>query len=316
MDVQTLDFLIKLSLLFLSVNILLTFITAQWRRYNNGRKRQIEMVFAQQISSFLYPLPNETPNFIKVQRAFSKIGVTESKPASVQFLIRLMIRTQQALSGSNHEKLQTLYRQIPPYKASISKVQQRDWFQKARGIREIYEMDQKQYFKEIAIYRDHKNVYLRRESQIALVCFLGWESLRFLPYLTRKISLWQQIKIVEKLRDICKEPNVDYLRKAYITKNHDALELVIRIIKKFYLITEADFVFMNLQHENYEVRKAAIYCLLSLGVKEVSIKDRLLEVSHQIPSEIQQRQIFKYLSKRYNKGLISTSKNENKVELF
>ncbi|WP_081209345.1 hypothetical protein [Salegentibacter sediminis] len=297
MDINTLEFLIKLSLIFLLVNILMTFFTAQWRRYNNTRKRQIEKVFAEQISSFLYPLPGETPNFIKVQRALRNIGIKESKPASVQFLIRLMIRTQQALGGSNHEKLQELYSQIPPYRASISKVQRKDWFQKARGIREIYEMDQRQYLKEIAIYRDHKNVYLRRESQIALVCFLGWESLRFLPYLSRKISLWQQIKIVEKLHDICKQPKVEYLRKAYTTKNPDAIELIIRIIKKFYLSSEAKFVFEHLKHENYEVRKAAIYCLLSLGVKQTLIRDQLQEVLHEIPSEIQQRQIMKYLAK-------------------
>lgn len=300
--------------MFLSINILVTFFTAQWRRYNNRRKLQIEKVFAQQISSFLYPLPGETPIFINVQRAFRAIGITESKPAAIQYLIRLMIRTQQSLAGKNHYKLQELYKQIPPYRASISKVRKRDWFQKARGIREIYEMDQKQYFKEIAIYRDHKNVYLRRESQIALVCFLGWESLRFLPYLSRRISLWQQIKIVEKLHDICKEPKVEYLRKAYITKNPDAIGLVIRIIKKFYLTSEADFIFKNLKHENYEVRKAAIYCLLSLGVKEVLIKDQLLEVIHEIPSEIQQRQIMKYLSKSEKKVVISTIKLEEKVE--
>ena len=301
--------------MFLSINILSTFITVQWRLYNNRRKMQIEKVFAQQISSFLYPLPDETPNFINVQRAFRKVGITKARPAAVQYLIRLMIRTEQALGGTNHTKLQKLYKQIPPYRASISKVEKRDWFQKARGIREIYEMDQKQYFKDIAIYRDHKNVYLRREAQIALVCFLGWESLRFLPYLTRKISLWQQIKIVEKLHDICKEPEVEYLRKAYITRNHDALELIIRIIKKFYLTTEADFVFKNLKHENYEVRKAAIYCLLSLGVKESLIKDQLLEVIHEIPSEIQQRQIMKYLSKSEKKVVISTIRLEEKVEL-
>ena len=65
---------------------------------------------------------------------------------------------------------------------------------KARGIREIYEMDQEQHIKRLIQERNNKNIFVRREAQIAMVIFLGWESFRFLPYLKREMTLWQQIK--------------------------------------------------------------------------------------------------------------------------
>lgn len=292
-----LEFFIKIFLLFLGFNILLTLGAAQWRRSTNRRKRMIEGVFANEISNFLYPQSGKKSSFIDVQRALGKVGVREERPSNVQFLIQLMIRTQQALGGANHFKLKKLYGQIPPYRASIDKLNKKDPFQKALGIKEIYEMDQNQHIKEIAAYRDHKNIYLRREAQIGLVSFLGWESLRFLPYLSRKISLWQQIKIVEKLHDICREPKLEYLHLAYSTQNTDAIELIIRIIKKFQLVSEVDYVFQNLKHPCYEVRKAAIYCLLSFKVRDKGIRERLVRSIDGIPSKIQQKQVMKYLAK-------------------
>jgi len=293
-----LRFLITLFLAFLAGNILLTFVAAQWRKHTNGRKKMIEDVFAEQISNFLYPINGLPPSFIEIQRALRNVGIREEKKSNVQYLIQLMIKTQRALGGVNHEKLKKLYGQIPPYRASIDKVlKSRSPFQKARGIREIHEMDQQHYIKSIAPFRDHPDKYVRREAQIALVSFLGWESLRFLPYLSRKISLWQQIKIVEKLDDLDEAPKIDYIRNAYSTTNPDAIELLLRIIKKFYLYSEIEYVFNNVIHKNYEVRKAAIYCLLSLNVLDHNIKKRLLESIGQIPSDIQRSQLIKYLNK-------------------
>ncbi|MBO6534267.1 MAG: hypothetical protein JJ885_09770 [Muricauda sp.] len=291
-------FLIVLFLCFLAGNILLTFVAARWRKHTRERKKKIEEVFAIQISNYLYPINGLSPSFIEVQRALRTVGVREEKKSNVQYLIQLMIKTQRALGGENHEKLKKLYGQIPPYRASIDKVlKSKSAFQKARGIREIHEMDQQQYIKSIAPYRDHPDKYVRREAQIALVSFLGWESLRFLPYLSRNISLWQQIKVVEKLDDLNEAPNMDYVRNAYSATNPGAIALLLRIIKKFYLYSEIEYVFENLTHHQYEVRKAAIYCLLSLNVLDHHIKHRLLESIDRIPSDIQRSQLIKYLNK-------------------
>lgn len=295
MQFNLIENLILLFFLFLLANISLTFGAAQIRKRKNRVRNRIETVFAEHISAMLYPLPGEKPDLIQTQRAIREAGVKDGKEENIQYAIQLMIRTQQALAGENHEKLKKLYTQIPPYGASIKKVRNKNPFIKARGVKEIYEMDQSQYLKEISKYWDDENIYLRREAQIAMVTFLGWESVRFLPYLTQRISLWQQIKIVEKLQDLCKYPTVKELREGYVSENPDVLELVIRIIKKYQLLSEVDFVFQCLEHPVFEVRNAAIYCLLSFNVNHEFIGQKLLELTPRIPSDMQQRQVVNYL---------------------
>ncbi|NJX17054.1 hypothetical protein HC176_16385, partial [Tamlana crocina] len=142
--------------------------------------------------------------------------------------------------GNNYNKLRLLFSQIPPYGASQSKLNSRKWYVKARGIREIYEMEQVQYIHDITRERNNPNIFVRRESHIAMVDFLGWESLRFLPYLKKEMNLWQQIKIVEKLYAHYPDAQIKYLKKVYGTQRPYAQELLMRIIRKFNLFTEVE----------------------------------------------------------------------------
>lgn len=191
-------------ILLVFLKILITILVILWGTitvsliYRKKRTRHLELIestFADITSRYLYPLPNDEFDLIEAQRAFRKIGIVPSKPRNVQYLIDLMIRTQRTLLGRNYYKLEELYKQIPPYRVSVNKLNSKKWYVKARGIREIYEMDQEQYILPIIKERNHKNIYVRREAQIAMVVFLGWKSLRFLPYLKRRMTLWQQSKL-------------------------------------------------------------------------------------------------------------------------
>lgn len=285
---------ISLALVVLGTLWLSILYSLNYRKRRVRKQKLIEENFAEIVSCYLYPEDGKELGLIEIQRKFNSIGIKPSKKKNVQYLILLMMRTQRAILGRNHERLQVLYKQIPPYRASISKVHKKDWYNKARGIREIYEMNQPQYLREIIPLRDHENIFVRREAQIALVVFLGWESLRFLPYLKWNMTLWQQIKIVEKLHDLYKEPNLAYLKRAYSVKSEYAIQLIIRIIRKYGLIEEIDYVLDHLDHADHEVREAAIYCIRSLKLPEekmVRVKVLFLE----IPTIAQQRQLINYI---------------------
>jgi hypothetical protein len=267
--------------------------------YRKMRKKQLERIeytFASEIANFLYPPKGEEYHFLKVQRALQAAGAKPSKRANIQYLIDLMIRAQRTMLGENYTKLRLLFSQIPPYRAAFSKLNSRKWYVKARGIREIYEMEQVQYLKEITRERNNPNIYVRREAQIAMVVFLGWESLRFLPYLKREMTLWQQIKIVEKLFALYPDPNIKYLKKSYATKRPYAQELLMRIIRKFNLFTEIQYIIDFLDHENFDRRETAIYCIRSfkLTVEQLQeVKKRIFN----IPTTEQQVQLLKYIDR-------------------
>lgn len=269
-------------------------VTLNYRRVRTARLEKIETTFADIVSRYLY---NDVENPItlpQIQASLKEVGIVKGKKNNIQFLIKLMIRTQRTILGNNYTKLQQLYSQIPPYGASISKISRFGWYRKARGIREIYEMNQSQYLDEIFKFRNHRNLYVRRESQIALVVFLGWESLRFIPYLKRNMTLWQQIKIVEKLYDLYPTPELKWLHKAYKTDKLFAKKLLMRIIRKYQLHEEIDYILTHLSHSDYEVRETAIYCIQTFAISNEKM-DWVKEVYEKIPSAVQKGQLLQYI---------------------
>lgn len=266
-----------------------------YRKIRKSQLNRIERTFASEISKFLYPAHGEEYHYLNVQRALQAVGAKPSKKGNIQYLIDLMIRAQRSMLGTNYNKLRLLFSQIPPYGASQSKLNSRKWYVKARGIREIYEMEQVQYIHDITRERNNPNIFVRREAQIAMVVFLGWESLRFLPYLKKEMTLWQQIKIVEKLYAHYPDAQIKYLKKVYGTQRPYAQELLMRIIRKFNLFTEVDYIVDFLDHESFDRRETAIYCLNSFKLTEEQlqeVKDKLFK----IPNTEQQVQLMQYVT--------------------
>lgn len=266
-----------------------------YRKRRTSRLQLIEATFADIVSRYLYNDPKNPLTITEIQRSLRNVGIKEGNRNNIQFLIKLMIRTQRTILGSNYYKLKTLYAQIPPYTASFEKINSWNWYKRARGIREIYEMDQSQYLDKIFKFQDHKNIFVRREAQIALVVFLGWESLRFLPYLKRKMTLWQQIKIVEKLYDLYPQPDLKWLRKGYKTEKLFAKKLLMRIIRKYMLHSETKFIVDHLNHEDYEVRETAIYCIQSFALSKAKM-DYVKKIYSEIANPTQQGQLLKYIA--------------------
>ncbi|WP_029034746.1 hypothetical protein [Salinimicrobium terrae] len=289
--------------LLLLISILLFFLVLVWCTigisllYRKIRKKQldrIEYTFANEIAKYLYPPRGEEYSFINVQRALQAVGAKPSKKANIQYLIDLMIRAQRTMLGENYIKLRLLFSQIPPYRAAQSKLKSRKWYVKARGIREIYEMEQSQYLKDVTRERNNPNIYVRREAQIAMVVFLGWESLRFLPYLKREMTLWQQIKIVEKLFALYPDPKIKYLKKTYATQRPYAQELLMRIIRKYNLFTEVDYIIGFLDHESFDRRETAIYCISSFKLTGEQLQEVKAKIFN-VPTIEQQVQLLKYI---------------------
>ncbi|MGA8854408.1 MAG: hypothetical protein WB492_09555 [Christiangramia sp.] len=265
-----------------------------YRKRRTKRLLKIEYTFADIVSRYLYDDPDNPLTLNEITTTLRDVGIKPKNNNNIQFLIRLMIRTQRTILGGNFSKIQKLYAQIPPYGVSIKKISSWSWYRKARGIREIYEMNQSQYFDEIFKYRNDRNIYVRREAQIALVVFLGWESLRFLPYLQRNMTLWQQIKIVEKLFDLYPKPELKWLHKAYKTEKLFGKKLIMRIIRKYELHGEIGYIIDNLNHQDYEVRETAIYCIRTFAVSSSNMQ-YIKELYDDIPNATQQGQLLNYI---------------------
>ena len=294
MDETTILYFIGIVFSILVIYWISITVSLIYRKNRTARLSKIENTFADIVSRYLYNDPENPISLTEITRTLRDVGIKEKNKNNIQFLIRLMIRTQRTIVGSNFYKLQKLYAQIPPYGVSVKKISSWNWYRQARGIRELYEMNQSQYFDEIFKYRNDRNIYVRREAQIALVVFLGWESLRFLPYLKRNMTLWQQIKIVEKLYDLYPKPELKWLHRAYKTDRLFGIKLLMRIIRKYELHAEIGYIVDHLNHDDYEVRETAIYCIKTFAVSS-STMEYIKNLYDDIPDATQQGQLLDYI---------------------
>ena len=285
---------IAIVLLILVIYWISIVVSVVYRKNRVARLAKIEATFADVVSRYLYNDPQDPITLSQINDRLKEVGIRPGNKNNIQYLIRLMIRTQRTILGDNYAKLKTLYSQIPPYNASYSKISSWNWYRRARGIREIYEMNQSQYVNDIQKFQNHKNIFVRREAQIAMVVFLGWESLRFLPYLKRNITLWQQIKIVEKLYDHHPTPELKWLHRAYQTDKLFGKKLLMRVIRKFQLHAETEYIIEHLNHPDYEVRETAIYCIQSFALSKNKMK-QIKELYEGIEDSTQQGHLLNYI---------------------
>jgi hypothetical protein len=108
------------------------------------------------------------------------------------------------------------------------------------------------------------------------------------------MSLWQQIKIVEKLHDLYPDPDLTYLKKAYNAEKPYAQELIMRIIRKFRLQDEVDYILQFLDHNIFDRRETAIYCISSFQLKEERLQV-LKRKFFNIPNIEHRLQLLKYI---------------------
>ncbi|WP_044397853.1 hypothetical protein [Lacinutrix sp. Hel_I_90] len=160
------------------------------------------------------------------------------------------------------------------------------WYKKAKAIMFCYEFGLNEYINSITPYRNHKNVLVRREAQIALVVLLGWKSLKLFPYIEYPISLWQQIRIIEKLKQYHPIAQEKYLQKALMTKNPYVKELLIRIIRTFKLEVYKYYIIKQLYTKDVFLVESALVTLSSFQLNKYEIEEIATSASNIIATKL------------------------------
>ena len=174
----------------------------------------------------------------------------------------------------------------------VSDIKSNDWYKKSRAIWILYELDIDQNIDTISKLNSHKHILVRREAQIALVRFLGWKSLRILPYVEYPLSLWQQIRIVEKLHDNYPEFEEKYFIKALKSQNPSSRELCLRIIRRFDLRDYNTYVINELFSEDVYVANVAQELVLNTLVLEqndIALLEEKLASNHALDNPVSEK---------------------------
>lgn len=145
-----------------------------------------------------------------------------------QFFINEIIQAKKNLSGAPIANLITLYETFHLDKDALQKIKSKKWHIKAKGIHELAVMKQVKYVKEIFRFTNDSNELVRNEAQCAIVNFYGFKGLRFLNVIKYPISQWQQIQLLNYVRDF-QSDDPEHLIKWLQSKNNSVVTFALRL---------------------------------------------------------------------------------------
>lgn len=182
-----------------------------------------------------------------------------------QFTIEQLIDSRKNLTGLAADNIIKLYTTLELDNDSIRKLHSKVWHNKAKGIYELYMMNQVRMQDEILKYTNSKNEYLRMEAQTAIIGFLGFDGLSFLNTLTNPLTEWQQIKLLEQLKTLNLVDEIAYLSDWLDSSNETVVLFALKLTDIYQQMQVHSHVVNCLKSNNEKVRRQAIKTLARIA---------------------------------------------------
>ena len=172
-------------------------------------------------------------------------------------LVDELIQAMKNLSGGSITNLKKLYNILALDNDSLDKLNSSRSHVQAKGIQELAMMGQINHVKQIFRHTNNNNELVRNEAQSALVSFYGFPGLRFLNVATHPISEWQQIQLLNKLKDTTAK-NFEPLNK-WMHSQTDSIKVFALKLATFYSCSDMyGNVTLCLQSSNPQVKINAL----------------------------------------------------------
>lgn len=240
-----------------AVFLTLSFTSLYRRKRSYFIKRKVEKRFETLISNAL--LEEETAAEIPA-------GITRHLRSKIKraYAIQLLVNARRSMRGIAGENIVSLYLQLGFKHDSISKFKSRRWHLKAEGIHELYMMNQQDMLVHIYRHTNNANEYVRTEAQTAVVYFSGFDGLRFLDLVSTPISDWQQVKLLEQLKQLTPK-ELTGLSKWLRSENESVVLFALRLAEVYQQFQVHEAVVHALSHQSEKVRIQAVKTLVHIA---------------------------------------------------
>lgn len=227
-----------------------------------------------------------------------------------QYMVEELIRSKQNYSGEVADRIVTIYTGLDLKQYSLEKIQPKNsWYIIARGIQELYMMEQQDVYEDIYKFTNASNEYIRNEAQIGLIHLTGFTGLDFLELVSYPITNWQQLKLLEQLKQFPKKEDFSASVPKWIkSENNSVVVFALKLCYEYQLIQLVDDITNCLDHESETVKTQAIETLIRLEndqtskillnyLNQASRKDQLiiLDVLSKIATEEDSASLIKLL---------------------
>lgn len=265
------DLLWDLTILFSGLGILYFFFVFIFRNRISAKAYRIagkKKILGPMISNFLFfetdSSKDEKKEYIKL-----KIEIRDllKEPFNRAVLAEILLDLQKDVSGDARKRLFKIYQDLDLHLDAFEKLKSWRWEVVSKGILELTQMQVHTAYGFIKKFINHKKGVIRKQAQIATVSLKHEGIGYFLDTARFGISEWQQLKLLEVLRNI---EDFDPPRfKAWLTSgNKDVVLFALRLIKYYNQNDANDALAELVKHKNDQVRSEAIRCIKEFNVYE------------------------------------------------
>jgi HEAT repeat protein len=245
--------------LLVSLALLMIFILTNRTIMSTERARLQKMkeTYQEELTNFLFGEENQ---------AFEFTGINHN--VNREIFINELLSLHNNLYGEAATRLRDLYFNLELYKDSIRKVNNGKWNVKAKGFKELAQMDVKDANRDIANYVNSHNQILRMEAQLAMVKLNEEAPLGFLDDLKFELTEWEQVNILNTLS--YHQINIDSFDPWMSSENDSVVIFATKLAGLYKHIQSWPKVLELLEHKNPKVRLVAIKTLDMFEVAENS----------------------------------------------
>lgn len=224
-------------------------------------KKRIRIHLENWITQVIMEEEVDTDNLL---RNFRRILFSRS---ARQFAIDELIVCKKNFSGGVTESIIWLYLQLGLKKDSLRKLRNTArWHIRAKGIQELYLMEQQDVLKTIYKNTNSNNEFVRMEAQTGVINLTGFSGLRFLDVISYPITEWQQLKLLEQLRLHPEKQDLsDKIPHWLQVANTTVIVFALKLADEYQVFSVRKQVMDCMAHADKTVRSQALKTLVRLA---------------------------------------------------
>ncbi|UWX53611.1 HEAT repeat domain-containing protein [Maribacter litopenaei] len=257
-------FFVGLAMVYLvSVFYLRNKITREAQKIREKKKELSPIV-----SEFLFY--DENGNKIeKINYIGLKIEVREliKSPFDRKVLTEILMDLRKDVSGNTRTELFHIYQDLGLHEDAFKKLKSWRWEIIAKGIFELTRMHVAEAYRPITRFINDKRGTVRKQAEIAVVTLDKEGISYFLDNTKYKISEWQQLKLLDVVRN-----KVDYTAPPFrlwlTSKNNYVVLFALRLIKHYNQNDANASLITLVKHKSNHIKREAIHCIKEFYVTE------------------------------------------------
>ncbi len=263
------DLLWDLSILFVGLAVIYFICVFFYRNRISARaarEKQRKRELSPMVSEFLFyeeeASKDEKSNYVNLKIEIRQLLKDDFNR---KILSEVLLDLRKDLAGDTQKRLFKLYQDLGLHNDAFEKLKSWRWERVSKAILDLTQMQVAEAYSFATKFINDKRPTIRKQAEIAVVTLKPEGINYFLDTTKYKISEWQQLKLLDVLRN--EEDYQPPRFKAWLTStNRHVVLFALRLIK-FYNQNDADAALIELvKHKSSQIKAEAIGCITAFHI--------------------------------------------------